>query len=109
MTLNQYCSALDTFASELSEVEMLMVIHHLQTAGMTPEEKNLSRMTRWNLQCLPNWSEWDDTFDGQLNAHITAGTFGDPVPCPDLVDGEPLNILRIQWSNLVKPDGTQKA
>ena len=45
----------------------------------------------------------------QLNAHVTAGTFGDPVPCPDLMDGEPLNILWIQWSNLVKLDGTWKA
>ena len=55
MTLDQYRSALDTFASELSEVKMLMVIHHLQTAGMTPEERNLSRITQRNLQRLPNW------------------------------------------------------
>ena len=109
MTLNQYHSALDTFASELSKVKMLMVIHHLQTPGMTPEEQNLSRMTQWNLQHLPNWPEWDEAFNAQLDAHVTAGTFGDPVPHPYRVGGEPPNILCIQWSNLVKPDGTWKA
>ena len=63
-------------------------------------------------QCLgrdPNWPEWDEAFNAQLDAHVTACTFGDPVLHPNLVDGEPLNILHIQWSNLVKPDGTQKA
>ena len=62
-----------------------------------------------NLQHLLNWPEWDAAFDAQLNAHVTAGTFGNPVLCPDVVDGEPPNILCIQWSNLVKLDGTQKA
>ena len=65
-------------------------------------------MMRCNLQRLPNWPEWDEAFDAQLDAHVTAGTFGDPVLCLDLMDDEPLNILCIQWSNLVKLDGTQK-
>ena len=109
MTLTQYRSALDAFASDLSEPEMSMIIHCLQTADMTPDERNLRHMTRRNLQRLPNWPEWDAAFDAQLDAHVTAGTFGDPIPRPALVDGEPLNILHIQWSNLVKPDGTRKA
>jgi hypothetical protein len=109
MTFDQYRSALDAFASDMSEVEMSGVIHRLQTADMTPEERDLRRMTRRNLQRLPNWPEWDAAFDAQLDAHVAAGTFGAPVPRPTLVDGEPPNILRIQWSNLVKPDGTRKA
>ena len=109
MNLAQYRSALDAFASDLTEPEMSMVIHRLQTAGMTPDKRNLRRMTRRNLQRLPNWHEWDAAFDAQLDAYVTAGTFGDPIPRPDLVDGEPPNVLRIQWSNLVKPDGTRKA
>ena len=76
---------------------------------MTPEERNLHWMTRWNLQCLLNWPEWDAAFDTQLDAYVAAGTFGDPVPCPDLVNGELLNILCIKWSNFVTLDGTQKA
>ena len=88
---------------------MSMVLHHLQTAGMTPEEQELRQMMWCNLQHLPNWPVWDAAFDAQLDVHIAAGTFGNPVLCPDLVDGELPNILCIQWSNLVKPDGIQKA
>ena len=51
----------------------------------------------------------DAAFDAQLNAHCTAGLFGQTVPCPKPIDGVPPNILRIQWSNVIKPDGTHKA
>jgi hypothetical protein len=84
-------------------------MRHLQTADMTPEERRLSKFTRHNLQRLPNWSTWDAAFDAQLDVHCTAGLFGQPVPRPRPVDGVPPNILRIQWSNVVKPDGTRKA
>ena len=55
MTFNQYCSALDALALDMSEVEMSRVIHCLQTADMTPEEHTLHRMMQHkNLQHLLN-------------------------------------------------------
>ena len=57
MTLDQYHTALNAFASELSKVDMSMVIHCLQTANMRPEEWKLCCMMRWNLPCLLNWPE----------------------------------------------------
>ena len=75
---------------------------------MTPEERNLNRFTRRNLQKLSNWPSWDEAFDAQLDAHCKAGTIGHPVPHPKSTDGQPPNVLHIQWSNVVKPDGTRK-
>jgi hypothetical protein len=75
---------------------------------MTPEERLLSKFTRRNLQKLPNWSKWDAAFDAQLNANCEAGTIGHPVPRPHPTNGHPANVLCIQWSNLIKPDGTRK-
>ena len=108
MTFADYRSSLDTAASDLTEVAMSNVIHRLQTEGMTPEERRLSKFTRRNLQQLPNWSSWDAAFDTQLDAHCQAGTIGRPVPRPPTTDGYPPNVLRIQWNNVVKPDGTRK-
>jgi hypothetical protein len=76
---------------------------------MTEEERGLKRFTRRNLQHLSNWSLWDAAFDDQLDAHRKAGTISLPVLHPKRSsDGTPANVLRIQWSNLVKPDGTRK-
>jgi hypothetical protein len=75
---------------------------------MTPEEHNLNRFTRRNLQKLSNWSSWNEAFDAQLDAQCKAGTIGRPIPRPKSTDGIPPNILCIQWSNVVKPDGTRK-
>jgi hypothetical protein len=109
MTPDGYRESLDSFASDLSDVEMASVIHRLQTEGMTEEERLLTKFTRRNLQKLTNWTDWDAAFDAQLDAHRQAGTIGAPIPRPKPIDGRPPNILRIQWSNVVKPDGTRKA
>jgi hypothetical protein len=108
MTPDGYCFSLTTFTSDLSNIELSEVIHRLQTAGMTPEECNLSKFTHLNLQRLTNWPNWDTAFDAQLDAHCAAGTIGRPIPRPSSTDGLPPNILRIQLNNVVKPDGTRK-
>jgi hypothetical protein len=87
---------------------MAAVLRRLQTDGMTPEERELKSFTRRNLQKLPNWDQWDEAFDAQLDAHRLAGAFEMPIPRPKPVDGRPSNILRIQWSNVVKADGIRK-
>jgi hypothetical protein len=129
LNLDAHRASLDAFASKLSDAEMLEVIHHLQafkvvhckkakmtkrmhhlqTADMTPEERRLSKFSHRTLQHLPNWTTWDAAFNAQLDTHCTAGLFGQPVPRPKPIDGVPPNILRIQWSNVIKPDGTRKA
>ena len=109
MTPDGYRTALDAFASDLSDVELSAVIHRLQTKGMTPEERLLSKFTCRNLQTLPNWSEWDAAFDAQLDAHHKAGAIGEPIPRPRSIDSERPNVLRIQWSNVIRTDGTRKA
>jgi hypothetical protein len=108
VTSDGYRDSLDAFASDLTDVELSKVIQRLQTEGMTSAERLLTKFTRRNLQKLPNWSEWDAAFDAQLDAHCHAGTIGRPVPRPHSTNGQPANVLRIQWSNLVKPDGTRK-
>jgi hypothetical protein len=57
---------------------------------------------------LPNWSDWDAAFDAQLNAHCQAGAISHPIPHLHSNNGQPPNILHIQWNNVVKPDGTRK-
>jgi hypothetical protein len=112
LTSNAYRSSLATFASsyDIATNAMSHVIHRLQTEGMTDEERVLKHFTRRNLQRLSNWPAWDAAFDAQLDAHCASGTISRPVPRPTRSsDGVPPNILRIQWSNLVKPDGTRKA
>jgi hypothetical protein len=108
MTSNNYRESLDAFTSE-SDVNMTFVIQRLQTEDMTAEERLLSKFTRCNLQKLSNWADWDASFDAQLDAHCQAGTIGRPIPRPKPVDGRPPNVLRIHWTNVVKPDGTRKA
>ena len=107
-TFTEFNTALQNFDTDLTDVEMSEVIHRLQTETMTMEERRLKRFTRRNLLRLPNWSSWDAAFDAQLDAHRAAGTLGAPIPRPKSLDGRPANILRIQWSNLVKSDGTRK-
>jgi hypothetical protein len=50
------------------------------TDAMTPEQHNLTKFTRWNLQKLSNWANWDATFDTQFDVHHEAGAIGQPVP-----------------------------
>ena len=119
--IDEYRAAVREFEDELTTAEMTAAIHQLhhstttvadmqrlQTSTMTPEERELSRFTRRNLQKLSNWTEWDAAFDAQLDAQLESGTFGLPVPRPTSVNGTKPNILRIQWSNLVKPSGVRK-
>lgn len=109
MPSDAFQSRLQSYESDMSNVEMTEMIQRLVNADMTPEEQRLKRFTRRNLMRLPNWPEWDAQFDAQLEQHYKDKTIGDPVPRPKLsIDGRQPNILRIQWSNLVKPGGKRK-
>jgi hypothetical protein len=101
--------AVTSFENMLSDHDLNALLHRLQTDCMTDEERKLTRFTRRNLKKLSNWPEWDAAFDAQLDAHYAAGALGLPVPRPpaNTSDG-PVNILRIIWSNVVKPDGKRK-
>ena len=93
----------------MSDVEMSAIIRRLQSDGMTDEERALKRLTRRNRMKLSNWSAWDEGFDMQLDAHWEAGALGEPVPRPGpAADGRHPNILRMHWTNVVKPDGRRK-
>jgi hypothetical protein len=82
------------------------IVNQLEASGMTDEEKNLKNFTRRTLKTLANWEEWDTAFDMQLDQHHEAGTFLEPIPRPMVSpSGGVPQILRIVWSNLVKPDG----
>lgn len=101
-------STLIQIESSISDHDAIAVIHRLQSDSMTPDECTLKSFTHRNLQRLPNWSDWDAAFDAQLDAHFTAGALGLPVlRPPNTSDGLP-NILWIQWSNVVKPNGKRK-
>jgi hypothetical protein len=106
MTPNGYQQHLKAITADLSDIELSLVIQRLQTKAMTPEERKLLKFTRCNLQRLPNWREWDAAFNAQLDAHLEAGAITPPVPRPAPIDGEKPNLLCIQWSNVVKADGT---
>ena len=90
------------------------LVHRLQTADMTDEERKLKSFTRRNLKKLSNWPEWQAAFMKQLDAHHDAGTLAAPVKRSEALQVfrelkvRPV-ILRFQWSNLVKPDGTRKS
>jgi hypothetical protein len=75
---------------------------------MTDEERQLKSFTRHRLCKLSNWSDWDAASDAQLDAHFEAGALGLPVPHPPATSDGPANVLRIQWSNVVKPSGKRK-
>jgi hypothetical protein len=64
------------------EISRRHLIHRLETAGMTNEERALCSLTRRNLKTLPNWPEWEQCHDAQLDNHHSAGVFGEPIPCP---------------------------
>jgi hypothetical protein len=68
-----------------------------------------SRDTKRYLKALDSWEEWKAVFDLQLDQHYEAGTFLDPIPRPIISPsgGKP-QILRIVWSNIVKPSGKRK-
>jgi hypothetical protein len=59
MTPHGYRESLDTFTSDLSDVNMAFVIQLLQTEGMTAEEHLLTKFSQRNLQKLSNWANWD--------------------------------------------------
>jgi hypothetical protein len=101
-------SALEYYESQFDNRDLIAIIQRLQTDCMTPEERRLKRFTRRNLKKLSNWHEWDAAFDAQLDAHFEAGALGLPVPRPPSSPDALANILRIIWSNVVKPDGKRK-
>ena len=97
------------FVSYSTTPELSLLVSRLQTSGMTDEEKKLKSFSRRRLMELSNWSTWDDMFDSQWDAHYRDGTLGIPIPRPGpREDGTPPNVLRVQWSNLVKPCGKRK-
>jgi Reverse transcriptase (RNA-dependent DNA polymerase) len=82
----------------------------LQSDGMTPEERALPKFTRKALKTLPNWADWDEAHDRQLDAHHAAGTLGAPVPRPgQRPDGSRPNVFRTVWTNIIKTDGIRKS
>jgi hypothetical protein len=100
--------AISSYELCFSDADLHAMISRLQTDCMTDEERKLTNFTRRNLQKLSNWSDWDAAFDAQLDAHFEAGALGLPVLRPPATPDGPANILRIQWSNVVKPNGKRK-
>ena len=84
------------------------ILHQLQTDGMTDQEKELKRLTRRSLKTLPNWNEWNDAFNQQLDEHAKAGVFGEPIERKDLPPEQQRQVCRLQWTNVVKPSGKRK-
>jgi len=74
------CAALDAFKADLHDIDMAQLVHRLQHAGMTEEERSLKHFTRHQLMRLQNWLKWDKAFDAQLDVHLKAGCIGTPVP-----------------------------
>ena len=119
MNSSEYIHTLHTVESTLDDPVLsidddsppgvAVLLRRLQTEAMTAEERKLKSFTCRNLQKLSNWASWDTTFDKQLDSHHDSGTTGEPVLRPKGINGRPANILRIQWSNLVEPDGVRKA
>jgi len=94
--------------SDMSNSEMMEVIHSLKNEEMTDEEQKLTSFTRRKLKQLSNWPLWDAAFDSQLEGHYVDKTYGLPVPRPKSVNGKKPNILRQHWTNKVKPGGKRK-
>jgi Reverse transcriptase (RNA-dependent DNA polymerase) len=78
-------------------------VHRLHGDGTTPAEAALPSFTARHLKTLPNWSQWRDAFDDQLDAHAKVGTFGHPCFAPPGA-----TVLRSHWNNLIKADGKRK-
>jgi hypothetical protein len=102
------CRAINDYENLLHDPDMTAIIQRLQTDCMTDEERHLKSFTRHKLRKLSNWLEWDAAFDAQLDAHFAAGALGLPVLHPPSTPDNPANVLRIQWSNVVKPGGKRK-
>ena len=101
-------SSIETSLNSLAPEDLSQFIYRLQTAHMTDEERQLKSLTRCNLKRLSNWDQWDAAFDKQLDNHLKAGTIGKAIEWPRGKQGRDINILRAQWSNFVKTDGTRK-
>jgi hypothetical protein len=55
MPADEYRSLIEEFASDLTPAETSEIIRHLQSDGMTAEERALPTLTRPRLMRLPNW------------------------------------------------------
>ena len=99
-----------TGTEENTLMNLVYRVNQLHNEHMTEEEKELRAFTRRNLMRLSNWKEaWDPAFDDQLNNHFKAGALGIPVERPIHTPEKPVNILRLQWVNVVKDSGKRKA
>jgi hypothetical protein len=78
----------------------ILHISRLLTSPMTDEERKLPKLTRARLQRLSNWSDWDASFDKQLDEHYRDGALGPPVLIANLVDsnGSRPPLLRFHWT-----------
>jgi hypothetical protein len=120
MTSNEYCEAIRKIEEsdaeyynvplDLDPVSTSFDVHRLQTATMTPEEANLTRFTRRNLQRLANWDVWDAGFNTQIDDNAEAKTFGEQVvrSSIEVDEDDHTNVLRMHWQNVVKPCGKRK-
>ena len=86
-----------------------LLICRVQVDEMTDEERELTNFSRGRLKRLANWDDWDAAFDKQLDAHHESGVFGEPILRSSIPEDLRRNILRIQWSNIVKVGGKRKA
>ena len=87
----------------------LLDMRKLSNDHMTPEERELKSFTRKNLMKLPNWEQWRDADDLQLDTHLKAGTIGHPVPRPPSKPDLPSQVYRLHWARLVKASGVRKS
>ena len=85
------------------------LLARLENSHMNSEERALKSFTRKRLQGLSNWSDWDAAFDSQLDGHHDSSTLNHPVDRPTSTADNPVHILRITWSNMVKDSGKRKA
>ena len=89
--------------------EEILEMRKMTNDHMTPEERELKSFSYKAVRGLPNWQEWSDAHDKQLDTHFHHGTIGKAVLRPPPKPGEPEHVYRTVWSRLVKPDGTRKA
>ena len=93
----------------LHSPDELLEMRKLSNDHMTPEERELKSFTRKNLMKLPNWEQWRDADDLQLDTHLKAGTIGHPVPRPAKDPNMPPQVYRLHWARLVKSSGVRKS
>ena len=86
--------------------DALALVCKMLSEHATEEEKSLKSFTRRNLMSLPpdQWATWKAAYKKQLDVFDSDGVFGEPIkPPPGAI------IMRPQWANVIKADGTRKS